>query len=454
MPDRSRLPDPAPAPHWVPPQAEQLQLSNGIPVAFIEQGPAPLVNVLLVLPHGSSSDPVGRAGLTALMADMLDEGIPGKDALAISDELRLLATSFSVDVDVDATTLAMSLMVDTLEPSLQLLGSFAQEPTLPANEFERRRDHRVAQALAAESEPDTIRAWVVRRALFGEGYGSTLALGTRTTLGQITLHDVQQQYRQVVAPSGAHIIASGGVSRDVIAPVLERVFGGWKGQPAARPRSLTRAPSEHAVHFVDVPGSAQAALAVLSPAPGIDDPAYFPDLVYNRSLGGAFTSRINMNLREDKGYTYGTRSIFRRFRQAGYLAIVGNVKIDTTRASIDEIFREMSDVCQQRPLTDTERDESVNGLLLGFPGRFERVGDVAWAFGSLVSLGRPMDWYSTWSDHVEAVTVADANRAAQDYCNVSRAEVAVVGDRSVVAPTLEGLGMPIIDYDAQGNRKR
>lgn len=451
MPDRSQLPSAAPTPAWTPPTPETWRLRNGMRVWFVQQGPTPLVTLLLVLPRGSATDPEGKAGLAALMADMLDEGAGGLDAIAIAERLRELATDFHPSADVDATLLYMNSMADTLEPSIALLGDLVRRPTFDGEEFARRKDHHLAAALTAEAETATVRALVTRRVLFGDGYAGELPRGTRRTLASISLADVQRHYRETVAPQGAEFVVVGGVDSGLVREALERTFGDWQGRPA-RENQAVADPLPPAIYLVDFPGATQSAIAMTRRAEGMGSSEYFPAMIYNRSFGEAFTSRLNMNLREDKGFTYGARSTFMRYAQAGFYGLVAAVKGEATRASIDEMRHELADMCGKRPLTQEERDEAVAGLLLGFPGRFQRTDGVAEQFASLPIYGRPADWFDRWPANVEAVTLNEANRVAQKYCDPSTFSVVVVGDRARVEPTLSGLGLPVVGFDAQGGR--
>lgn len=450
MPDRTSLPQPSPLAAWLPQRPETWRLANGLRVWFLEQGPAPLVTASLVFPGGAATDPIGKAGLTALMADVLDEGAGGRSALALSDELRRLATHLSTLADVDSTMLSMDLMTETFEPSLALLADVAQRPTLDPAEVERRRAHRIAVALAGESEPETVRAIVLRRGLFGDGYAGELPRGTRRSLPMLTAADVRAQYRKIVAPDRAELIVVGGIDRGTVAAVVERVFGGWSGKSTARPLPVTPPTAAPAIHLVDLPGAAQSTIAVARRVAGADAPDYFPAMVLNRAFGGAFTSRLNLNLREDKGYTYGARSAFYRYRQAGMFAAVAAVKTEHTRASLDETLAELAGFCAARPLTEEEVTEAVSGLLLGFPGRFERTGSVAAEVASLPIHGRGEGWLTDWPERVRAVTLAAARAAATKYCDPDRFELVVVGDRASVEPTLSGLDRPVYLYDVQG----
>jgi zinc protease len=451
-PDRGALPKPVAVPAWAPPKPEIFSLSNGMKVYFVQQGPTPLVSVLLLFPRGAASDPKGKAGLTALTADLLDEGAGGKDALALSEELQRLGTDYSASADVDSVLLAMNTIADSLEPSVKILADIARKPALDAKEFARRKEQRIADALAAESEPSSARAIVLREVLFGDGYGSWLASGTRPTLGRIGLQDVKAQYGKLFVPEGAAFIVVGGVEAAPVQRALEASFGDWQGRASAKPAALSTKPPDKGVFIIDFPGTTQSSVTVARTAPGETTPDYFPAMIMSRVLGEAFTSRLNLNLREAKGYTYGASSSFRRWRDAGLFALSASVKRETTRPSVDAMLEEVRDLCGSRPITGQERDEAVGGLLLGFPGRFERGAGVADQLSALPLYARPDDWLEKWPERVKAVDVASVNQVAKGYCNPDDFVVVIAGDREIVEPTLDGLGRKIFYYDAQGTR--
>lgn len=450
-PDRAKLPAPAPLPAWSPQRPEIFALKNGVKVYFVKQGPTPLVSVLLVIPRGGATDPKGKAGVTALTADMLDEGAGGKDALALSEELQRLGTDYSASADVDNVMLAMNTIADSFEGSVKLLADIVQRPALDATEFKRRKEQRIADALAAESEPQAARTIVLRKALFGDGYGGQLASGTRSTLGKIQLADVKAHYSALVVPEGAAFVVVGGVDKEPVREALDRSFGEWKGSAKAKAVAATAQKLDKAIFFVDFPGATQTAMSIARRAPAEGTPEYFPSLIMSRVFGEAFTSRLNLNLREAKGYTYGAGSSFRRFKDVGLFGLAASVKRESTRASIDESFKELKELCSSRPITPKERDEAVGGLLLGFPGRFERGGDVAGQLASIPLYGRPDDWLERWPERVKAVTNEQANELAKGYCNADEYVVVLAGDKKVVAPTLEGLERKITFFDAQGH---
>lgn len=450
--DRSRLPAPDPVVAWAPPTPNISKLSNGIRVWHAKWGDLPIASLMVVIPRGSETDPKGKAGLSYLVADMLDEGAGTRSALELSEELQRLATDYSASASVDYTLLSMNLLAENLGPSLDLLADMVRRPRFDAAEFKRRKDYFIAQALATESDPRGTQNAAMLNVLFGEGYAGTVDEGTRTSLRAITLADVRNQYKNTLVPEGVEFVVVGGLDQAVVNQELERTFGDWKGQAKTTRRELAEASTEHGVYIVDFPGAAQSVLSVARRAEGAKTEKYFPAMVMNRSFGEAFTSRVNLNLREDKGYTYGARSSFQRYRNAGYFAVSAAVKSETTRASIDEMLKELSMICGSKPLTARERDESVSGLLLGYPGRFERIASVGASFASLAIFDRPVDWYQTWPSAVEGVSLAQANTIAAEYCDPNKFSIVLAGDRSKLAGTLTTLNRPIVGYDTQGKR--
>ncbi len=453
-PDRTTLPAPGPLPAWVLPSPSQVALSSGAPLYFLQQGATPLVTLLLVLPRGAATDPKGKAGLTFLTTDMLDEGAGGKNALEFSEALQRLGTEYAGSTDVDHVVLSMNLIAENFEPSVALLADIVRRPALSAKEFARRKDQRLADALTDESEPAHTRAVVMRKALFGDGYGGTLPEGTHDTLKRLSLADVKNQYKNLFQPDGAAFVVVGGIDQGAAKSALEKHFADWKGASKTKTAPLATAAPKSAVYFVNHKDASQSAIALARRAAGQASDEYFPALIFNRAFGGAFTSRVNMNLREDKGYTYGARSVFSRFPEVGMFVIAANVKRETTRASVDEVLKELAAMCGPRPLTDKERAESVGGLLLGYPGRFESNNGVASELADLPVYGRSTSWLSQYPGSVEAVSVASANAVGKKYCDDKDFVIVVSGDEKTVLPTLEGLERPVLHFDARGNQLR
>jgi zinc protease len=452
-PDRSQLPAPGPQVTWAPPSPESWKLASGAEVLYGKHGTVPLVALAVVIPRGAETDPPSKAGLTALMGDLLDEGAGGKSALEISERLQALATDLAVVVSIDSTVVSMNLIEENFQPSLELLSDVIRRPAFDAQEFTRRKAQLVAQALASEADPHSGRRVAMYRALFGTGYAGSVPNGTRDTLEAITLADVKAQYARIVAAEGVTFVVTGGIERAKVEEQLGRVFGDWRGAGGATAQALAPSTAAGKLYFVDYPGAAQSVIGLVRRAPGADAPDLFPATVFNRSFGEAFTSRVNMNLREGKGYTYGASSTFQRFRQAGLFGIFSDVRADVTRASLDEVLSELNGLCGARPISAEERDSSVGGLLLGYPGTFERIALLAGRYSQLPIYRRPLDWFETWPRKIESVSREQADEAARAYCDPKQFTIVVAGDKATVASTLDGIGYDWVELDARGRPK-
>ena len=449
-PDRSGLPEPGPIVVWAPPSPGAWQLGTGAKVLHRTYGSVPLVSLTLVIPRGSETDPPGQAGLTYMMGDLLDEGAGAYGALELSERLQALATDFGVTASVDYVLLSMNLIEENFGASVALLADIVRRPKFDEQEFKRRKAQLIAQAVANEADPHTGRRVAMYHGLFGKGYAGALPTGTPDTLESIKLTDIKAHYARLMVGEGATFVVTGGIEREAAAEQLQRAFGDWGGEPGVQARPLTPAAGTGKLYFVDYPGAAQSVIGLVRRAPGANAEDLFPTTVFNRSFGEAFTSRVNMNLREQKGYTYGAVSMFQRFREVGFFGIFSDVRTDVTRQSLDEVLGELSGLCGPRPLTSEERDSSVSGLLLGYPGTFESIGLLGARFAQLPIYGRPLDWYERWPSQVSAVTLEQANEAARRYCDRAEFAVVVAGDKAKVAPTLQGIGFEMVELDARG----
>lgn len=450
-PRYASLPKPKQAPEWAPPEVDRSDLSGGLTLWHLEQGPLPLVSIQVVLPVGSSEDPPGKEGLTLLSADMLDEGAGRLSALELSDQLGLLATDYAAQTGVDYVLLSMNALSDNFEASLGLLAEMLLRPRLPRDEFERRQKHHIAEAITRSADPRSSMKLALDRVLFGDGYAGSPEHGTQKSLAEISLRDVKAHVRRLTAREGAHIIVAGNVSRERVAAGIDQAFAGWTGQRSKqKPEMDTPAPAGTAF-IVDFPGAAQSALSVATRAGDARDPKFFDELVMNQKFGGSFTGRVNMNLREDKGYTYGAFAFYRRYDHAGYFTVTSNVITEKTAQSVKEIFSELEALCQDRPLSQLEVDEAKEGLLLGYPMEFSRVDSLGMKLASLPIYGRSADFWTTWPSRVRAVTLAQARQAATPYCDPNQYRVVIAGDRAKIQEDLQGLGLAIVVLDREGH---
>jgi zinc protease len=383
---------------------------------------------------------------------MLDEGAAGRSALQLNEELQRLATDYGAWAEKDALVMSMNMLADQLQPSLVLMRDVLLSPAFNKDEFDRRKRYRIAEVMAHEADPGAVRMRVLSRVLFGEGYGGLPAVGLPATLRTIELADVQAQYKALVKPSGATLVVVGDVTRAQLEPVLAAQFGKWQGKPNAKLAAV--APSSlpmGAIYMADFPGSTQSSIALARRVEGTQAKDFFAALLFNRTLGGAFSSRLNLNLREDKGYTYGARSSFWRYRQAGVFSLRAKVKRETTKASITEMYAELQGMQTTKPFARAEYQEAVEGLLLGYPGRFERLGSVAGQLSSQAVSGRQAGWLRGWPAQLEATPYEAALASSRAQTGKDAFAIIVAGDRAKIGASLAELRMPIYRCEADGS---
>ncbi len=450
-PDRSKLPDPMGTTNWTPPEVQQWTLKNGLAVWLLEVHEAPLVSLRVVTTHGAATDPVDKAGVASLMVDMMDEGAGDRSALALSEAFQLLATDYGGQAYTDGLVFTLEMLADNVEASLKLFSDVLLRPQFSQKEFERRKAQRIASALAQEASPAYGATAVRRRVLFGTGYGGQLTGGVRQSLEGITLDDLKGRYEGLVKPKGGTIIIVGDTTKTAINALLESTLGEWTGAPSLAVASATPQSNLNAIYAVDYPGSAQSVISLARPTAGTDAEDLFATLVFNKQFSGGFTGRVNMNLREDKGYTYGARGGFERLQKAGSYKIGAKVKRDTTRKSLDEIIKELAWVSGDKPLTEKELNAGKGGMIKSFPGRFERMSSVAGQLVRLVVDGYSPDWYAAWPKRVNEIDLETARSAGTKYTDSTGFAIIVAGDLSKIGESLKGLGRPIKLFDAQGN---
>jgi zinc protease len=463
--DRSKVPGASSTSAWTPPSVNVWQLKNGLSVWHIEQRHTPLVTFSLVLPQGAETEPSKSAGRLSLMVDLMDEGAGSRNALEVSAEMQRLAMDFSGSVQTDATVFSMNILAEKFTESLAVFTDILLRPKFEQADFERRKAQRIASALSSEADLGQSAFRVLARSLFESGYRGMPSAGIKSTIEGVTLDGVRKVYPEIIKPNGGVIIVVGAVDETTLKQTLNQSgLGHWKSQTetdktgASKPKMLNSASrvvapvsnAKPSIQVVDFPGSAQTFVIMGQRTAGIQAEDRYNAKVFNHGFSGAFTSRVNLNLREDKGYTYGARGGFSRSKLAGQFAIYAKVKRDTTRASLNELFLELNQISSQKLISQLERDNAVNGLLKGFPGQFERGGALAGKLVGLARTGQKPDNLINWSGKIKAVTLEGARNAAKAYTDPASFTVVIAGDWSKVKDSLDGLGRTVVVRNADG----
>ena len=443
-PERGRLPQAGPEPTFQLPPVHRAQLSNGMRVLVVEHHELPSLEVHLVFPVGQALDPPGKYGLAALMADVWDEGTQSRSALQIAEDLAAIGASLTFARDADSTVARLNTLAWHAPATLEILGDVLQNPAFPEPELDRERAIAVGRLAMLRAEPQALANMAMWRLLYGQDhpYGKP-ADGTPASLRSINRQDVQAFYRDHIRPDQATAIVVGDVRPGEIAGQLEQALGSWKtaaSPPGTEAFPPPAEPPPGRLVLLDKPGAAQSVIAVGLIGARRTAPDYFPLLVMNSILGGPFSSRLNMTLREDKGYTYGARSGFSwRVRQAGPFVATASVHTEATAAALAEFAREFAGMAGQQPVSEEELAFAKTYLTRGYPATFETPADMAQHLETLVAYGLPDDYFHTVVPRLRAVTAGEVLRVAKTYLLLDRLTAVVVGDRQRIEAGLRAV---------------
>jgi zinc protease len=426
-------------------------LPNGLTLILNERRGLPIVAANLVLRTGSDANPLDKPGLANFVAAMLDEGTSTRNALQIADEVAQLGATLGIGSSMDATTISARSLSKNFGATLDVLADVTLRPSFPAEEIERQRASRLATLVQQRDNPGQVAAQVTAAALYGPNhpYGYS-EIGTEAALKAVTRADMEAFWKQNFVPNNAALVVAGDISMSELRGLAEKAFGGWpKGTPA-QPALGEPATTPARVVIVDKPGSPQTQLRVASIGAPRSSPDFRPMQVMNLALGGLFSSRINMNLREQHGYTYGANSQFSFRRAAGPFQIASGVRTDVTAASVDEIFKEVRGMIA-RPVSAEELQKAKDSLANSLPGAFESSANAVGNFSNVFIYNLGLDYYTRYAEQVNAVTTEQTLAVSERYLVPGKMVVIAVGDRAKIEPELRKLELGAVEIrDAEG----
>jgi zinc protease len=449
--DRPR-PLPGPARPYAFPAFERHMLANGLGLVIAPITKLPLVTLLATIDAGAVSDAPGMEGLARLTAQSLSEGAGGRGGAELAEYAERLGTAVSASANWDAAFVQLTILSSQLPDALALLGDVVMDPMLPPGEVERLQNERLAELLQLRAEPRGLADEMLDRVVFAEHarYGRP-AGGTETSVAGLTPEAVSACYEALYHPAAATLVVVGDVRPAQVQRLVEARFGQWRG--AARSDFATPdmppAPGRR-VHVVTKTGSPQSELRLGHRGLPRAHPDYFPVVVMNAILGGLFSSRINLNLREAHGYTYGAHSGYEWRRWAGPFSVDAAVQREVTDAAVQEMLREI-DRIRDSEVSDSELSLATSYLDGVFPIRYETTSAIASALANLLVYRLPPDYFDRYRERVRAVTVADVREAARAHLDPADLQLVVVGDAETIRQPLEQLAFgPLTVYDDRG----
>jgi zinc protease len=454
--DRSAIPAPGTAPEARFDDFERFELSNGLRVLLAQRSAVPVVNLRMMINAGFAADQAGLPGTADLAMDMLDEGTKSRSALEISDELSVLGATLESGSNLDVSTVSMSALKDKLAPSLDLFADVILNPTFPEEDYRRLQKQQLAAIAQEKVQPVGMALRVFPRLLYGEGHAYSMPLsgsGTEDSVMQIGTGHLKAFHQAFFKPNNATLVVVGDVSASELQPLLEQQFRRWRGGDVpAKNIDLVASRSESAVYLVDRPGSEQSVIFAGHVAPPKNNDQEIAIEAMNEVLGGSFNARVNMNLREDKHWSYGARSLLIDAEGQRPFLVYAPVQTDKTSESMAEIYREVSEIRGERPPTAEEVSRAKDKNTLTLAGRWETAGAVADSLAEMVRFGLPDDYWNSYPEKVRELSDRQISDAASDVVQPDGMVWVVVGDRAKIESGIRALGYgDIVLMDADGN---
>ena len=452
-PDWSKMPGAATSGEFKPPAIVRKTLKNGVTVLVVPWRTLPIVTGRWLVPRGTSNDPANKAGLAELTATLLTKGTKDKTATELAEALESLGVGYSCSADLNETTLAFNVLSRNLEPALALLAPIYIAPRLDTADFDRERDLQLAELLQG---PDQV-SWLAQRTFRALLYGTDHPYGRPSdgyvaTVKAITLDDVKRFHEIHFAPNISTLLIVGDVDPDSLIAMLDRVVGAWKtlAEPPQVFLDPKVKPAPGVIHLVDKPGAVQSVLRVGRRWVDRKDPRYYACQIGNHVFGVDFLSRLNRNLREKNGFTYGAGSTF-SYRRSGSVWLANSaVRVDATAPALKEMLSELDGVAGPSPLSPDEIELGRDALMRSFPESFDDPDSIAGSIEPIVVFGLPDDFLATYLADVRKTPAEEVRKVLADLARKDDRTILVVGDRKAIEPALKGLGLDVRVIDTEG----
>ncbi len=453
--DRSKKPEPGTPPAAAFPAFQRATLKNGLELVLAERHAVPVVNFDLLVDAGYASDQLALPGTAKLAGNMLDQGTKTRSSLEIAEALAQLGANLATSSSVDTTTVTLSALKANLDKSLELYADVIQNPSFPQADFERLKSQQSALIQREKVQPNSMALRVLPKLLYGEGHAYATPLtgsGTAASVAKITRDDAEHFHATWFRPNNATLVVVGDTSLAEIQPRLEKLFATWaKGEAPKKNIGTARGPAATAVYILDRPGAQQSVIFAGQLAPPKANPKEIAIEAMNTVLGGQFSARLNMNLREDKHWSYGAYTFFFDARGQRPFFAYAPVQTDKTKEALAEVVKELTDVRGSKPPTADELALAKNTATLTLPGQWETADAVAGSLSQIVTYGLDEHYFDTYATRVAALGVKDLADAAQ-LVEPARMIYVVVGDRAKVEASVRELNLgPVKFLDADGN---
>lgn len=431
------------------PEIHQTTLTNGLKVFYIRKQKLPITKIDLLIECGSKFDPENKKGLSQLTSMVLDEGADGLSALDISDIFDTLGSNFSISSGSDSIIMKLQSLSENFEKSLEIFTKILLKPDFNQKDFEREKKKLQTRLLQLSDEPEFLAQQIFEHLVFSENNPySFSSMGYQDNIISINNDDVKNFYSDSFSPNTSNLVAVGNNDFDSFTKIIEKYFVNWKSMPRQKNLTFEAEIKQRKVYFFHKENSVQSEIRIGHHSLKRNSYDYFHRLLLNTILGGQFTSRINLNLREKKGYTYGAFSSFSYYKEAAFFYVSTSVGKENTVDAINEIYKELESI--KKGVSNEEMEFAKSSIIKKFPSNFETYRQIAGNLTTMVFHSLSSDFFDTYIFNVENVAGVDVKEAAQNLIHPEQAFCVVVGDRLKLYDSLKSFGFDVVEVNEKG----
>lgn len=426
--DRSKQPLPAQELSFSLPQIQPFALSNGLKVLFVQREFLPLIRMNLISNCGSVFDPLNKNGLANLFSRMIDEGAGDYNSLELNEEFEILGSSFSSSCNHDNIILSVRTLSENFERSLELLSTIILQPHFHEQDFQREKRKVEVMLLQQKDEPEELASLAFSSLVHSNSPYQFPTLGYEETVGVLNAEEIKNFYSDKFSPGNSHLIVVGNITREMLVDLLEEFLSGWQTPSTYSLKASSPVRKKKTVSILHKEGAVQTEIRIGHLSSQRNDPFYFPKTIMNLTLGGQFISRINLNLREKKGFTYGATSAFSYYKNAGEFCVSTSVSTENTLPAVNEILFELTNI--KKGVTASEIDFAKSSMVRKFPSQFESDYQIASNLSLLAIHDLPINYFDTFLNNIKSVSTESINKAALDYIDMEQLSIVLVGDKN------------------------
>ncbi len=449
MTDRKNIPEVKSEISFKLPKPNEFSLDNGLRVVFIQKDKLPLVRLNLIVNAGSKYDPDNKKGLSYLTSLVLDEGADEMNALQLSDEFDMLGSNFNVSADNDLINMSLQTLSENFDRSLELFSKVLLKPSFNDEDFNREKKKLITRIMQSKDEPEYLADQIFDRVTLGKSnnYSSPVS-GYEESVESITVDEIKAHYAKFFSPSNSSLIVVGDLNQNELIILLNKYFSNWKTVQNDFTFSVSSAEPNKKIYLYHKEGSVQTEIRVGYPTPKRNQKDFFQRYLLNTILGGQFTSRINLNLRERNGYTYGATSRFQYFKDTAFFQVSTSVGIENTVNALKEILFELDNI--HNGVTDKEIEFAKSSITKKFPLNFETYRQIASGVAGKILFNLPDNYFDSYIKNVNAVSKSEVEKAAKEFIMNDKLSIVLVGDKNLLLPKLDDLKIETAEVDLFG----